>query len=78
MDKEEIKKCLKSVGVLNVIIDDLIAHKNFSIKTDVSYEELLRWKKEIEKYDLCHVLIDRLEKDDLFAYRVMFSDNNEY
>ena len=76
--KEEIKIRLKKVGVLDAIIDGLIEHKNVSIKTDVSYEELLNWKKEIEKYDLCVVFIEKLEKDDIFTYRVIFSDNRDY
>lgn len=78
INKEEIKIHLREVGVLGAIIDDLIEHKNVSIKTDVSYEELLNWKKEIEKYDLCVVFIEKLEKDDLFTYRVIFSDNRDY
>jgi hypothetical protein len=78
INKEEIKIHLKEVGVLGAIIDDLIKHKNISIKTDVSYEELLNWKKEIEKYDLCVVFIEKLEKDDLFTYKVIFSDNRDY
>jgi len=78
INKEEIKIHLREVGVLGAIIDDLIEHKNISIKTDVSYEELLNWKKEIEKYDLCVVFIEKLEKDDLFTYRVIFSDNRDY
>lgn len=78
INKEEIKVHLKKVGVLGAIIDDLIEHKNVSIKTDVSYEELLNWKKEIEKYDLCVVFIEKLEKDDLFTYKVIFSDNRDY
>lgn len=78
INKEEIKIHLKEVGVLGAIIDGLIEHKNISIKTDVSYEELLNWKKEIEKYDLCIVFIEKLEKDDLFTYRVIFSDNRDY
>ena len=75
-NKEEIKIHLKEAGVLNAIIDDLIEHKNVSIKTDVSYNEILNWKKEIEKYDLCSVLIEPLEKD--FHYKVIFSDNKDY
>lgn len=78
INKEEIKIRLKKVGVLDAIIDDLIEHKNVSIKTDVSYEELLSWKKEIEKYDLCIVFIEKLERDDIFTYRVIFSDNRDY
>lgn len=78
INKEEIKIHLKEVGVLGAIIDDIIEHKNVSIKTDISYEELLNWKKEIEKYDLCVVFIEKLEKDDLFTYRVIFSDNRDY
>ena len=76
INKEEIKIHLKEAGVLNAIIDDLIEHKNVSIKTDVSYNEILNWKKEIEKYDLCSVLIEPLEKD--FHYKVIFSDNKDY
>lgn len=45
INKEEIKIHLKEAGVLNAIIDDLIEHKNISIKTDVSYSEILNWKK---------------------------------
>lgn len=78
ISKEEIKIHLKEVGVLGAIIDDLIEHKNISIKTDVSYKELLNWKKEIEKYDLCIVFIEKLKNDDIFTYRVIFSDNRDY
>ena len=78
INKEEIKVHLKEAGIFGAIIDYLIEHKDVSIKTDVSYNELLNWKKEIEKYDLCNVLIEPLEKDETFHYKVIFSDNRDY
>lgn len=78
ISREEIKLRLEEVGILGAIIDDLIDHKDVSLRTDVSYEELLNWKKEIEKYDLCNVLIVPLKKDEIFHYKVVFSDNKDY